>query len=145
MRAIAGAVSALAARCCGREISISPGSLLLLEAGNGLMLLFIAPATPERMKSGIEGAGGAVDDARTVDVDEVPIPLDAVAPAKAGLAPAAKPLIPDRAAPAATAPARTKAKAVEPTSPEITRRNDGSTINSSQSCVQKLLEIKHGY
>ena len=39
--------------------------LLALDAGMaGLLLLFIALATPERMKSGIEGVGGAVDDAR---------------------------------------------------------------------------------
>ena len=61
--------------------------LLALDAGaTGLLLLFIALATPERMNSGIEGVGGAVDDARTVDVDEVPTPPDAVAPAEAGLA-----------------------------------------------------------
>jgi len=94
--------------------------LLALDAGTaGLLLLFIALATPERMKSGIEGVGGAVDDARTVDVDEAPTPPDAVAPAEAGLAPAAKPLTPARAAPAATPPALTSAKAVDPTSPEM--------------------------
>jgi hypothetical protein len=94
--------------------------LLLPEAGAGLVLLFIAPATPERIKSGIEGAGGAVDDARRVEVDEAPTPLDDVAPARAGLAPAANPLIPASAAPVATAPARTSANAVDPTSPEMT-------------------------
>ena len=94
--------------------------LLELAAGStGLLLLFIALATPERMKSGIEGAGGAVDDARTVDVDEAPTPPDAVAPAEPELAPAAKPLTPARAAPAATPPALTSAKAVDPTSPEM--------------------------
>ena len=85
----------------------------------GLLLLLIALATPERMKSGIEGVGGAVDDARTVDAEEeLPAPA-AVAPAKAGLAPAAKPLTPANAAPAATPPALTSAKAVDPTSPEM--------------------------
>ena len=33
------------------------------------------------MKSGIVGVGGAVDDARTEDVDEAPTPPDAVASA----------------------------------------------------------------
>jgi hypothetical protein len=94
--------------------------LLALAAGTtGLLLLFIALATPERMKSGIEGVGGAVDDARTVDVDEAPTPPDAVAPAEAGLVPAAKPLTPAKAAPAATPPALTSANAVDPTSPEM--------------------------
>jgi len=94
--------------------------LLAFDAGTaGLLLLFIALATPERMKSGIEGAGGAVDDARTVDVDDAPTPPDAVAPAEAELAPAAKPLTPARAAPAATPPALTSAKVVDPTSPEM--------------------------
>jgi len=87
----------------------------------GLLLLFIALATPERMKSGIEGAGGGVDEARTVDVDEAPTPPDTVAPAEAGLAPAAKPVIPARAVPAATPPALNIAKAVDPTSPEMIR------------------------
>jgi hypothetical protein len=85
----------------------------------GLLLLFIALATPERMKSGIEGVGGAVDDANTVDVVEVLTPPDAEAPAKDGPTPAAKPLIPAKAAPAATPPALTNAKAVDPTSPEM--------------------------
>src|ERR1700733_6778738 len=71
------------------------------------------------MNSGIEGVGGAVDDARTVAVEEELAPPDAVAPAKAGLAPAAKPLTPARVAPAATPPALTRANAVDPTSPEM--------------------------
>src|SRR5258708_37611364 len=97
-----------------------PSLLLALDAGTtGPLLLLIALATPERMKSGIEGVGGAVDDARTVDVDEVLTLPGAVAPAEAGLAPAAKPLAPARAAPAATPPALTSAKAVDPTSPEM--------------------------
>src|SRR5579859_1706245 len=96
--------------------------LIAFGAGTaGLLLLFIALATPERMKSGIEGAGGGADDARTVDVDEAPTPPDTVAPAKAGLAPAAKPVTPARAVPAATPPALTSAKAVDPTSPEMIR------------------------
>jgi hypothetical protein len=95
---------------------------LALDAGTaGLLLLFIALATPERMNSGIEGAGGGADDASTVDVDEALTPPDTAAPAEAGLAPAAKPVIPARAAPAATPPALTSAKAVEPTSPEMIR------------------------
>jgi len=94
--------------------------LLALDAGTaGLLLLFIALATPERMKSGIEGVGGAVDDARTVDVDEAPTPPDAVTPVEPELAPAAKPLTPAKAAPAATPPALTSANAVDPTSPEM--------------------------
>src|SRR4030081_653171 len=93
---------------------------LALAAGTaGLLLLFIALATPERMKSGIEGAGGGVDEARVIAVDEAPPPPDTVAPVEAALAPAAKPLTPARAAPAATPPALTSAKAVDPTSPEI--------------------------
>ena len=96
--------------------------LLALDAGTaGLLLLFIALATPERMNSGIEGAGGAVEDARTVEVDERPAPPDAVAPAEAGLAPAAKPVTPASAALAATPPALTSANAVDPTSPEMIR------------------------
>src|ERR1700739_4329676 len=96
--------------------------LLAFDAGiAGLLPLFIALATPERMNSGIEGAGGGADDARTVDVDEAPTPPDTVAPAEAGLAPAAKPVIPARAAPAATPPALTSANAVDPTSPEMIR------------------------
>ncbi len=94
--------------------------LLALDAGTtGLLLLFIALATPERMKSGIEGVGGAVDDARTVDVDEVLTPPEAVTPVEPELAPAAKPLTPAKAAPAATPPALTSADAVDPTSPEM--------------------------
>ena len=99
-----------------------PSLLLAFDAGTaGLLLLFMALATPERMKSGIEGAGGAVDDARTVDVVEAPTPPDAVAPAEPELAPDAKPLTPARAAPAATPPALTSAKDVDPTSPEMIR------------------------
>jgi len=71
------------------------------------------------MKSGIEGVGGAVDDARTVALDEAPTLPEAVAPVEAELAPAAKPLTPARAAPAATPPALTSANAVDPTSPEM--------------------------
>jgi hypothetical protein len=71
------------------------------------------------MKPGIEGVGGAVDEARVIAVDEAPPPPDAVAPVEAALAPAAKPLTPARAAPAATPPALTSAKAVDPTSPEM--------------------------
>ena len=67
-----------AARSRLSELSL----LLALDAGTaGLLLLFIALATPERMKSGIEGVGGAEDDANTVDVFEVLTPPDAVAPA----------------------------------------------------------------
>ena len=84
----------------------------------GLLLLFMALATPERMKSGIEGVGGAEDDARRVDV-EVLTPPEAEAPAKDGPTPAANPLTPAKAALAATPPALTSAKAVEPTSPEM--------------------------
>ena len=105
-----------AARSRLSELSL----LLALDAGTvGLLLLFIALATPARMKSGIEGVGGAVDDARTLDVDEVLTPPEAVAPAKDGPTPAAKPLTPARAAPAATPPALTSANAVDPTSPEM--------------------------
>src|SRR5258708_2173543 len=97
-----------------------PSLLLALDAGTaGLLLLFIALATPERMKSGIEGVGGAVDDARTVDVDEPPTPPDAVTPVNPDLPPAAKPLTPAKAAPAAPPPALTRAKTVDPTSPEM--------------------------
>ena len=71
------------------------------------------------MKSGIEGVGGAGDDARTVDMDDAPTPLDAMALPKAGLAPAPKPLTPAKAAPAATPPALTSANAVDLTSPEM--------------------------
>jgi len=70
------------------------------------------------MKSGIEGVGGAVDDANTVDVDGALMPLEVVVPVEDGATPAAKPLTPAKAAPAATPPALTKAKAVDPTSPE---------------------------
>ena len=98
------------------ELSLPPA----LGAGTtGLLLLFIALATPERMKSGIEGVGGGVDEASVMEVEEAPTPPDAVAPVEAELAPAAKPLTPARAAPAATAPALTSAKAVDPTSPEM--------------------------
>jgi hypothetical protein len=91
-----------------------------LAAGiTGPLLLLIALATPERMKSGIEGAGGGVDEARVIAVDEAPTPPDAVTPVEPELAPAAKPLTPARAAPAATPPALTSAKAVDPTSPEM--------------------------
>src|SRR3984885_7592842 len=107
-----------AARSRLSELSL----LLALDAGTaGLLLLFIALAAPERMKLGIEGVGGAVDDARTVDVEEELAPPDAAAPDNAGLAPAAKPLTPAKAAPAATPPALTSAKAVDPTSPEMIR------------------------
>ena len=82
-------------------------------------MLLIALATPERMKSGIEGAGGGVDEARVIAVDEAPTPPDAAAPGEAELAPAAKPVTPARAAPAANPPALTNAKAVDPTSPEM--------------------------
>jgi len=94
--------------------------LLELDAGTtGLLLLFIALATPERIKSGIEGAGGGVDEASVMELDEAPTPPDAVAPVEPELAPEAKPLTPARAAPAATPPALTRAKAVDPTSPEM--------------------------
>ena len=103
MGSITGPMPATAARHGSAKIPLI--ALLALDAGTaGLLLLFIALATPERMNSGIEGAGGGVDDARTVDVDEAPTPPDTVAPAEAGLAPAAKPVTPARAAPAATPP-----------------------------------------
>ena len=93
--------------------------LVLLEAAAGLLLL-IALATPERMKPGIEGVGGGIEEASAIDVDE-PAPPDPVPAVETALAPETKPLIPANAAPAATAPARTMANAVEPTSPEMTR------------------------
>ena len=93
---------------------------MLLEAGAGLALLLIALATPERMKSGIEGVGGGTEEASVIDVDG-PAPAGAALAVEAAPTPAAKPLIPAKAAPAATAPARTMANAVEPTSPEMTR------------------------
>ena len=95
--------------------------LLALDAGTtGLLLLFIALATPERMKPGIEGVGGGIEEASVIDVDE-PVPADVAPAVETALAPDAKPLIPAKAAPAAIAPARTMANAVEPTSPEMTR------------------------
>src|SRR5215469_3415059 len=92
----------------------------LFRVGAGLLLLLIASTTPERVKSGIDGAGGGVDDVSAVKEDAAPPPPDTVGPAKAGFARAANPLIPARAAPAAAAPARTKENVVEPTSPAMT-------------------------
>jgi hypothetical protein len=97
--------------------------LLLEEGAGGLALLFIALATPERRNSGIVGTGGGVEEAITLEPDAelTPVPEAPLAdPAPALLEPAANPLTPANAAPAAMAPARTKAKAVDPTSPEIT-------------------------
>ena len=84
-------------------------------------MLLIVPTIAGRMKSGIDGAGGGMDDVSTVEVDDAPTPPDTVAPAKTGFAPAANPLIPAKAAFAAAAPARTMANVVEPTSPAMTR------------------------
>src|SRR5215469_8796048 len=92
----------------------------LFLVGAGLLLLLIASTTPERVKSGIDGAGGGVDDVSAVKEDAAPTPPETVGPAKAGFAPAANPLIPARAAPAAAAPARTKENVAEPTSPAMT-------------------------
>jgi hypothetical protein len=75
---------------------------------------FIGIGDHKALQSGIEGVGGAVDDAKTVEL-EAPTPLEAVAPPAAGLTPAANPLNPAKAAPVATAPALTSANAVEPT------------------------------
>src|SRR5579859_2617661 len=82
---------------------------------------------PLRMVCARLGCGGGVEDDALAT--EAPAPVDAVpAPAPAAAvelapdvapAPAAKPLTPDRSAPAATAAARTIEKAVDPTSPEI--------------------------
>ena len=86
-------------------------------------MLFIALATPERRNSGIVGTGGGDEDTSALEPDKVATPEPAVllpdtlAPL---VAPAANPPAPANAAPAAIAPARTKAKAVDPTSPEIT-------------------------
>jgi len=97
-------------------------SLALLGVGAGLLLLLIALETPERMKSGIEeaGAGGGVEDARLIDAAEVPAPAEDVA-AEAEPIPLENPANPASAAPALTAPARTKAYAEDPKSPEMTR------------------------
>src|SRR6266536_752268 len=101
--------------------------LLLGEGAGGLALLFIALATPERRNSGMVGTGGGVEEAiapEPNDDDDAPTPAPAVVlpePVAALLAPAANPLAPASAAPAAIAPARTNANAVDPTSPEITR------------------------
>ncbi len=85
-------------------------------------MLFIALATPERRNSGIVGTGGGVEELIAPDADTVLTPAPAVLPdpAAALLDPAANPLMPASAAPAVIAPARTKAYAVDPTSPEIT-------------------------
>ena len=99
-------------------------SLALLGAGAELLLLFMALETPERMKFGIDeaeaGVRGGVEDASERDAAELPAPDDAVA-AEAEPSPVEKPANPASAAPALTAPARTKANAVDPTSPEMTR------------------------
>src|SRR5450432_205661 len=91
----------------------------LAEGAVGLVLLFMALAIPERINSAIVGVGGGIDDARLAELP--PPPADAPALAGAPPVPAANPLAPARAAPATAAPARTKAKVVDPTSPEITR------------------------
>ena len=84
-------------------------------------MLLIVPATPDRKKSVIDGGGGGVEDVSTLGVNEALTPLDTEAPARAGLATAASLLIAARAALAVTAPARSSANVVEPTSPAITR------------------------
>src|ERR1700756_2361674 len=101
-------------------------SLLLVQGAGGLALLFIALRTPERRNSGMVGTGGGVEEAiapEPNDDDDAPTPVPALLPepAAALLAAAANPLAPARAAPAAIAPVRTNANAVDPTSPEITR------------------------
>ena len=69
------------------------------------------------------GTGGGVDEASTLEPDAVLTPVPTVLlpdPAAVLVDPAANPLTPASAAPAAMAPPRTKANAVDPTSPEIT-------------------------
>ena len=88
------------------------------------MSLLFAPAMPERRNDAMEvaGAGGGIDDETAPEPAAVPaLPAALPPPADPLLAPAANPLTPANAAPAATAPARTMAKAVDPTSPEIIR------------------------
>src|SRR5207244_4330033 len=78
---------------------------------------------PERRNSGIAGTGGGVEEAIALEPHTALTPAPAVLlpdPAAAMLDPAANPLTPASAEPASMAPARTKAKAVDPTSPEIT-------------------------
>jgi len=104
-----------------------PAPFVLGEGATGLVLLFIALVIPERRNPAMEeaGAGGGIEEAKVPELDVPP----ALAPATPELelppapvpAPAENPLTPARAAPAATAPARTKVNAVDPTSPEIIR------------------------
>ena len=118
MRAPAGTVSV---RPLGAATPRLSALGLLFEVGAGLLLLLIAPAPSDRMRSVIDGADGGVEDVSTVEVDEASTPPDNVTPAIDGLAAAANPLISAKAAPVATAPARTRANVVEPTSPAMTR------------------------
>ena len=68
---IAGPMSGSAARHRNSEVSVSATIAVVAQKQDaGLRLLFMALATPDRMKSGIDGAGGAVEDVRTVEVDE---------------------------------------------------------------------------
>lgn len=98
---------------------------VLGEGATGLVPLFITLVIPERRNPAMEdtGDGGGIEEARVTDVDVPPAPAAAeleVPPAPA-TTPAENPLTPARAAPAATAPARTKVNAVDPTSPEMIR------------------------
>src|SRR5579862_7838380 len=94
--------------------------LLLGEGAGGLTLLFITLRTPERRNSGMVGTGGGVEEASVLEPDTAPAPAVLLPDPAAPLDPAANPLAPASAAPAAMAPTRTKANAVDPTSPDIT-------------------------
>ena len=90
-----------------------------------MVSLFIALAIPERRNPAMEvaGVGGGIEEASVTDVDDPPAPAAAelAAPEDVAATPEENPVTPARAAPAATAPARTRANALNPTSPEMIR------------------------
>lgn len=96
---------------------------VLLGGGGAELALLASPAMPCRKNDAMAGAGvgGGVEDAILAELTAEPAPVDAELPALelAAPVPAANPLTPASAAPAATAPARTTANAVDPTSPEM--------------------------
>src|SRR5712691_3109818 len=98
----------------GTRLPLPEVRFMLGGGGGELVSRFMALAMPDRIDSAIVGTGGGIEDETAPEPDAVPAPDAALAPPAAPplpadepLAPAANPLTPARAAPAATAPART--------------------------------------
>src|SRR5690348_6163736 len=93
-------------------------------AGSGGVKPFKALSTPARMVMGRLGSGGGSEDemAAVAGAVELVPPVAAMAFPEDPASPAETPAQPARAVAAALLPARTKAKAVPPTSPATTLR-----------------------